>query len=91
MLALNQTLQFLLLNTRLPAAGSATITFFAAAAVAFPLAPFPVLALVLIVPVAFAVVVPLSVVFPFFPCFLVTTVVALDMADELEAAEWLLT
>ncbi len=84
-------LQFLFLNTLLPAAGSATTTFFAGAPAALPAAPFITVGFVVMGPVAFLVVVALRVVFPFPTAFLVITVVALDIADELEAAEWLLT
>lgn len=84
-------LQFLFLNTLLPAAGSATTTFFAGAAAAFAAGAFAAVDLVAIGPVAFLVLVALSVVFPFPTAFFVITVVALDVAVQLEAAEWLLT
>lgn len=80
--------QFLFLNTLLPTAGSATTPFFAAVMppVALPPAPFSAPAFVAVGPVAFLVVV-----FTLATAFFVITVVALDVADELEAAEWLLT
>ena len=85
--------QFLFLNTLLPAAGgSAATLFFAAAPVTLPPAHFVALTLVVVGHVAFFVaVLALRPVFPFRTAFLVITVVALDVMDELEAAEWLLT